>query len=87
MKTVRWRKLRRLVFNRANWRCEVCGLAGGPFECDHKRPMKRGGDPWDMGNLQCLCVDCHRIKTAREGARRRRTPAVRAWRKLVAELM
>ena len=87
MKTVRWRKLRRRIFDRANWRCEACGLAGGPFECDHKRPLKRGGDPWDTDNLQCLCVDCHRIKTAMEGTRRRRTPAVRAWRKLVAELM
>jgi 5-methylcytosine-specific restriction protein A len=38
---------------------------------DHVVPIKDGGDRFDHGNLQALCVSCHNRKTARESAQRR----------------
>ena len=54
----RWAIVRRAVFERDNWRCVECGRAGR-LECDHITPLQRGGDPWDMANLQTPCRTCH----------------------------
>lgn len=43
--------------------CVECG-AGGPFEVDHIIRYVDGGSN-DMGNLQTLCVHCHRKKGGR----------------------
>ena len=84
----RWNRVRRAVLDRDNWRCQACGRPGGPFEVDHIRPVRWGGDPWNMDNLQTLCaVPCHRDKSARENRRRRRTAGERAWRAMVDELL
>ena len=48
-------------------------------------PLDRGGDPWEMANLQTLCRSCHLDKTAAEN-RREPTPGEAAWRELVAEI-
>lgn len=40
-----------------------------PWECDHRVPLEDGG-PHELGNLQVLCVPCHRHKTAREATAR-----------------
>ena len=83
----RWAATRRVIFRRDGWRCRKCGRAGR-LECDHVTPLRDGGDPWDMANLQCLCRGCHIAKTRREGGRPRRlTPAEARWRALVAELL
>lgn len=34
----------------------------GPVECDHIVRLVDGGDPFDLGNLQTLCVPCHKQK-------------------------
>ena len=81
----RWQYVRRQVFERDGWRCLRCGRAGR-LECDHVLPLDRGGDPWDMANLQTLCRICHIAKTAAEN-RRAPTPAESAWRELVAEML
>ena len=79
--TRRWQAVRVDVFERDGYRCRACGLPGR-LECDHVQPLRRGGDPWDMANLQALCRSCHIAKTRAE-----RTaalpPEVRAWRELV----
>ena len=80
----RWQLLRLRVFQRDAWRCVRCGKAGR-LECDHVRPLRRGGDPNDFANLQSLCRDCHIRKTAAENTKP--DPARAAWRKLVRELM
>ena len=54
----RWARLRRVVFERDGWRCRTCGKAGR-LEADHVVPISKGGDPWDMANLQTLCRGCH----------------------------
>ena len=77
----RWARVRRAVFKRDGYRCRACGRPGR-MEVDHVRPLDRGGDPWNEGNLQSLCRRCHIEKTAGEN-RRPPTPAEVAWRALV----
>ncbi|MCY4394984.1 MAG: HNH endonuclease signature motif containing protein [Rhodospirillaceae bacterium] len=85
LNTRHWAAIRRTVFNRDHWRCTSCGNAGR-LECDHVKPLQRGGDPFDMSNLQTLCRSCHIEKTRREN-RRPQTPAEAAWRALVGEML
>ena len=46
---------------------------------DHIQPLHRGGAALDLDNLQAICVDCHREKTAGELAAPTH-PDVLAWR-------
>ena len=80
-----WARVRRRVLERDGYRCRACGGAGR-LEADHIRPLRWGGDPWALDNLQCLCRGCHILKTAREN-RREPTPAEAAWRALVDDLL
>ena len=85
--TRRWQAVRVAVFERDGYRCRACGLPGR-LECDHVQPLERGGDPWELDNLQTLCRVCHIAKTSQENraARGNDSPAARAWRELVKEL-
>lgn len=40
---------------------------GEYWHVDHIIPIFRGGDGVGLGNIQVLCVPCHKKKTAREG--------------------
>ena len=33
---------------------------------DHITPIAVGGNEWDMNNIQTLCIDCNKIKTAKD---------------------
>ena len=79
----RWSAVHHAVFERDSWRCVECCRAYR-LEVNHVVPLKRGGDPWDQDNLQALCRACYIVKTRGEN-RRPATPAVAAWRRLVAE--
>lgn len=66
-----WRKLRKLVLSRDNYLCQEClkhGKVTPASEVDHILPKSEGGTD-DKENLQSLCHDCHRIKTAEESKR------------------
>lgn len=80
----RWKRLRRRILARDNWRCRACGKAGR-LEVDHIQPLEKDGDPWNENNLQALCRGCHILKTARENTKPV-DPAVLAWREFVQEL-
>ena len=83
-----WRRVRRRVLARDNWRCRSCGRPAR-LECDHVVPIDKGGSPWALDNLQSLCGGrngCHAKKTAGEN-RRKPTASEAAWRALVAERM
>ena len=81
----RWTAVRLQVLDRDGWRCRQCGKASA-LEVDHIVPLRRGGAPYDMGNLQSLCAfPCHAEKT--RGENEGQDPARDAWRKLVAELL
>ena len=62
---------------------DSCGRAGR-LECDHIKPLHRGGDPYDSANLQTLCRSCHVAKSA--GENRRPDPERERWRALVRDL-
>lgn len=60
--------LRPLILARDNFTCQKCGTQVSPQEAhvDHKRPVRRFKRPVDAnreGNLQLLCIPCHKIKT------------------------
>ena len=82
-----WELVRRQVFARDGYRCVACGRAAR-LECDHVRPLNRGGARLDPRNLQSLCRTCHVAKTADENSGT--TPAQRAeqdkWRALLAAI-
>lgn len=63
--TARWRRLRREILRRDNYKCVDCGAAG-MLECDHIVPVRDGGAEYDPANLQMLCKRCHATKTQAE---------------------
>jgi hypothetical protein len=74
-----WLALKRFVARRAQGRCESCRwspyrdptkswwepyMGGRHFEFDHIKEIAAGGDPLGRSNVQLLCRECHRRKTA-----------------------
>jgi 5-methylcytosine-specific restriction endonuclease McrA len=43
---------------------------GRGLQVDHITPVADGGHPFDPANLQTLCTDCHKAKTAAENSER-----------------
>ena len=88
----RWARLRLRILHRDGFRCKICGKAGR-LECDHKKPVFKGGSFWDPANLQALCRDCHIKKTKSENQKRfaaenpRLTRQLEGWKHLVNELI
>lgn len=64
-----WDQTRRDILKRDKWLCQPClakGLTTLAREVDHIKPRSQGGgEGW--GNLQAICTDCHKQKTALEG--------------------
>ena len=58
-------KLRHKVFVRDNYRCVECGATNKEttLEIDHIIPVSKGGTN-DISNLQTLCRECNRAKSA-----------------------
>ena len=63
-----WGLIREQVFKRDKYTCQRCGLklSSSELQCDHIIPISLGGPEFDMRNLQTLCEDCHKKKTARD---------------------
>lgn len=78
----RWKGVRVQVLRRDGWRCVSCGSAGR-LEVDHVKPIRDGGAPYDMSNLQALCPSCHTRKTRLECGHPELSPARQAWRDLL----
>ena len=76
----RWQRIRRSAFERDGFRCRACGRPGR-LEAHHVRPLERGGDPYDLANIETLCRGCHIDRH-----RRQRTPAEIAWARAVRKL-
>ena len=70
-KSRQWQSLRRQKLAVAPY-CEECHR-GGRYQAatvvDHITPIKHGGAPLEMANLQSLCASCHSTKSAKEGSR------------------
>lgn len=74
-----WDTLRRRILARDKGLCLLClaaGRVGAAREVDHRKPIAEGGTD-HPSNLQSLCVDCHKAKTACEQLRRQGRAA---WR-------
>ena len=57
-------RMKKDVAARAEWHCQLCmRMVNANFEVDHIIPLYHGGDN-ALSNLQLLCPDCHRSKTA-----------------------
>ena len=65
-----WRKARDKALARARRRCEKCGSIKD-VQVDHIIPVSQGGTHL-QANLQVLCGEHHRAKTAGEGSGYRR---------------
>ena len=78
----RWQRVRKLALARAGYRSELSGRAGR-LEVDHIVPLRRGGDPYSLANVQVLLKSEHILKTAAEN--RKPDPERDAWRRLVRE--
>lgn len=65
-----WQALRELVKKRDKGLCQPCKAKGRPAvpyrEIDHIIPRAEGGTD-DLDNLQCICSECHKAKSAAEG--------------------
>ncbi len=65
-----WGKLRKHAINRDKGLCQVC-LRSGRLksfdEVDHIKPKAFGGQD-ELENLQCICSECHQLKTSDEAA-------------------
>lgn len=65
-----WRRKRESILIRDNYTCRACGLTTQALEVDHIVNVAEGGTDED-GNLQAICIPCHKAKTARESAAHR----------------
>ena len=64
----RWRSLRN-YFIQMNPLCvehEKLGFVVAGTDVDHITPMRLGGSPTSLSNLQTLCKECHARKSGRE---------------------
>lgn len=73
----KWAVVRRAALDRDGWRCRACGKAGR-LQVDHILRLEDGGEPYDLDNLQSLCIGCHRDKTALENSAPK-SPEQLAW--------
>lgn len=71
----RWRQIREQIYQRDKGLCQEC-LRNGRYttgtDVDHVIPKSQGGTD-SPSNLQLLCRDCHKQKTAREALNGRKT--------------
>lgn len=75
-----WQRRRERIFRRDKFLCQAHARAGllRPVSlhgadagiCDHIKPLAEGGSDEDI-NLETLCDECSKAKTARESARGR----------------
>ena len=82
--TPRWLELRNRARIRDGFLCVACKRSGltSPGEIvHHSVPIREGGDPWDIDNLETLCRDCH------DAAHERPDEVRDGWSDLVAETL
>ena len=70
----RWQKLRERILRRDASLCQPCKARGHitlAVEVDHITPIHKGGTDAE-DNLQAICSECHKAKTAAEQGKSRR---------------
>lgn len=61
---VEWDRIRREIYRKASYRCEICGGQGPkwPVECHEIWEFDPGKRRQVLVGLTALCPDCHRVK-------------------------
>ena len=67
-----WGKIRLRIRERDGYQCQSCKVAVLAGIVDHKVALVNGGTNADS-NLQLMCAECHRIKTATDLGHRVKT--------------
>jgi 5-methylcytosine-specific restriction endonuclease McrA len=70
--TANWQKIRKAQLAREPW-CQGCENRPATV-VDHIRPISKGGEKRERGNLWSLCRPCHQEKTNDEKVGRRWVP-------------
>ncbi len=68
-----WRIIREQVLTRDKKLCQLClrnGIATPAKQVDHIIAKARGGSDVES-NLEAICIECHKIKTANEKYKKR----------------
>lgn len=62
-----WRRVRRVIYERDGGICMKCtkGVPNDDFHVDHIIPISKGGDEWDLKNLELSCPKCNLEKGAK----------------------
>lgn len=61
MSSLEWKKLRKKVFERDDYTCQLCFARGGTLNADHIKPYLFFPDlRLKITNIRTLCVSCHR---------------------------
>lgn len=73
-----WGKVRRKIYRRAGFRCQVCGGRGPahPVECHEEWHYNEDTQVQSLAALVALCPACHQAKHAGLAATRGRLPQV-----------
>lgn len=63
----RWQRKRLEALQRSDFSCDCCGDSVSTLHVHHKQYIK-GREPWEyeVGQLCCLCAECHRESHADE---------------------
>ena len=60
----KWDKLRKMIYRRANYRCEICNGKGPswPVECHEEWTFNIAKGVQKLKKLTALCPACHEVK-------------------------
>ncbi len=68
-RTPEWKNMRKEVFERDNYTCQICGQVGGVLHPDHIKPKSKFPElVFVIDNVRTLCRECHQ-KTDTYGGR------------------
>lgn len=54
-----WDRLRKDIYQRADWKCEICGQTFLPLNCHENWGYDDRNHIQKLLSLQCLCTTCH----------------------------
>jgi len=62
-----WNRVRQVIWCRDGGVCMKCGKSLYPddFHVDHIIPVSKGGEEWDLSNLELSCPECNLTKGAK----------------------
>lgn len=68
-----WQRVRRVIYYRDGGICMKCGVTVdvGSFHVDHIMPISKGGEEFDLANLELSCPPCNLKKGAKLPKRNR----------------